>query len=84
MAKPENLFIPGLWERINQEIYDQNRTKKDIAAQCGFDRKVLEGYDDKTVNLSLPYLMLLCKELNISADYLLFGKKSESSTHKGY
>ena len=75
MAKPSNLFVSGLWERINQEIYDQNKTKKDIAARCGFERRVLNGYDDKTVNLSLPYLMLLCKELNVSADYLLFGKK---------
>ena len=73
----QHLFVPGLWERINQEIYDQNRTKKDIAARCGFDKKLIEGYDDKAVNLSLPYLMLLCKELNVSADYLLFGKKRE-------
>ena len=75
MAKPSNLFVSGLWERINQEIYDQNRTKKDIATSCGFDRKILIGYDDKTVNISLPYFRLLCKELNVSADYLLFGKK---------
>lgn len=74
MAKPSNLFVSGLWERINQEIYDQNKTKKDIAAHCGFHRNLLNGYDDKVVNLSLSYFMLLCKELNVSADYLLFGK----------
>ena len=84
MARPEHLFISGLWERINQTIYDQNREKKEIAVQCGFERKILNGYDDKTVNISLPYLMRLCKELNVSADYLLFGRKSESSVHKGY
>ena len=75
MAKPSNLFVSGLWERINQEIYDQNRTKKDVAVSCGFNRELICGYDDKVVNLSLPYFMLLCKELNVSADYLLFGKK---------
>lgn len=84
MAKPSNLFVSGLWERINQEIYDQNKTKKDIASCCGFDRKLIEGYDDKVVNLSLPYFILLCKELNVPADYLLFGKKREKGVHKGY
>ena len=78
MGRPEHLFVSSLWERINQVIYDQKREKKEIAACCGFHRHILEGYDDKTVNLSLPYLMLLCKELNVSADYLLFGKKKES------
>ena len=78
MVRTEHLLVSGLWERINQEIYDQNRMKKDIAVQCGFNRRVLIGYDDKDNNLSLPHFMLLCKELNVSADYLLFGKKKES------
>lgn len=71
MARPEHLWINGLWDRINDEIYRQNKTKKDIAERCGFERKVLSGY----FNISLPNLALLCKELNVSADYLLFGKK---------
>lgn len=78
MARPEHLFVSGLWERINQIIYDQNREKKEIAARCGFRRGILNGYDDKDVNISLLYFMLLCNELNASADYLLFGKKKES------
>lgn len=76
MAKPSYLFVDGLWERINQEIYDQNLKKKDIAENCGFDRKTIIGYDDRGNNLSLPNFMLLCKELNVSADYLLFGKRN--------
>ena len=75
MAKPSNLFVEGLWRRINQEIYDQKKTKKDIAAQCGFDRRVLVGYDDKCTNIHLIYFARLCKALNVSADYLLFGEK---------
>lgn len=77
MARPEHLFVSGLWERINQVIYNQNREKKEIAAHCGFRRGILNGYDDKDVNISLLYFMLLCNELNVSADYLLFGKKKE-------
>lgn len=67
---PSHLWINGLWERINDEIYRQNKTKKDVAERCGFERRALCGYN----NLSLPILAKLCKELGVSADYLLFGK----------
>ena len=53
------------------KFIDRTRLKKDIAERCGFERKVLFGYN----NPSLPILAILCKELNVSADYLLFGKK---------
>lgn len=69
---PEHLWVNGLWDRINDEIYRQEKTKKDIAERCGFERKSLNGYN----NPSLPIFALLCKELNVSADYLLFGKKN--------
>ena len=71
MAMPSNLWIKGLWDRINDEIYRQNKIKKDIAEKCGFNRQDMFGY----CNLTLPHFALLCKELNVSADYLLFDKK---------
>jgi len=70
MSMPSCIWVNGLWERINDEIRRQNRTKKDIAERCGFDRKALFGYG----NISLPNLAKLCKELDVSADYILFGK----------
>ena len=71
MAKPEHLWIDGLWDRISDEIYRQDKTKKNVAEKCGFSEAVFFEYN----NPSLPALALLCKELNVSADYLLFGKK---------
>ncbi|RKJ62081.1 helix-turn-helix domain-containing protein [Roseburia sp. 1XD42-69] len=71
MAKPEHLWINGLWDRIYDEIYRQGKTKKDIAERCGFGRKNLLGYNTP----SIPVFALLCNELNVSADYLLFGKR---------
>lgn len=71
MARQSYIFIYGFWERVDEEIYRQNRTKKDIAIQCGFDRKILSANG----NLSLPYFARLCSALHVSADYLLFGKK---------
>ena len=71
MARPSYIFIYGFWDRVDEEIYKQNRTKKDIADQCGFDRKILSSCG----NMSLPYFARLCSALHVSADYLLFGKK---------
>ena len=70
MAMPSHLWINGLWERINDEIWKQNKTKTGIAKRCGFERKVLNGDS----NISLPNLAKLCEELNVSADYLLFDR----------
>ena len=74
-GRKEHIWINGLWDRINDEIYRQNKTKKAIAESCGFDRKALFGYN----NLSIPIFAMLCKELDVSADYLLFGKDRKKS-----
>ena len=65
--KTVNIF--DFWLRLDDVIRSQGRQKKEVAQKCGFDRKLLSNYN----NLSVAYLILLCKELNISADYLLFG-----------
>ena len=62
------------WLRLDDAIYSQGRQKKEVAKKCGFDTKVLSNYS----NISVAYLILLCKELNISADYLVFGNKLKS------
>jgi len=70
MAMPSHLWIRGFWERLDNEIYNQHRKKYELAKICGFERRILNGEH----NISLPNLAKLCKELNVSADYLLFGK----------
>lgn len=70
MARP-NFVVFGFWERVDEEIYNQNRSKTEVANRCGFDRKVLSTYS----NMSLPYLVRLCNVLHVSADYLLFGRE---------
>ena len=71
MAQQSFLLIDGLWERIEEEIHAQNKNKAQVAKNCRFDRKTLYGH----TNLSLPYFARLCAELNVSADYLLFGRR---------
>ncbi len=71
--KQENLLsVNDLWDRINSEIANQNRTKKDIARQCGFNRKILSSRDKYICTL---YFARLCSVLKVSADYLLFGEE---------
>lgn len=70
MARPSHIYINGFWDRVDNEIYKQNMTKKEIAKRCRFDRKILSSYN----NMSLPYFARLCAELSVSADYLLFGR----------
>ena len=65
--------ISDFWWRVERQLYIQNKTKKEVAIKCGFDRKNLI----EKRNLSTSFLMKLCKELNVSADYLLFGKDIE-------
>lgn len=43
MVMPSNLWIRGFGERINEEIWKQNKTKVGIAERCGFERKTLNG-----------------------------------------
>lgn len=72
MAKP-TVDLQGFWDRVNTEIRLQGRKKTDIAEKCGFDRKILS----EKRNMSVSFLGALCKELEISADYLLFGNDWE-------
>lgn len=66
--------LHDFWERVDAEIYSQGRNKKEVAEKCGFDRKNLINKG----NLSVSFLILLSKELNVSADWLLFGNDWET------
>ena len=67
--------IDGFWDRLDEEIRKQNKNKKQVAEKCRFDRKIL--YRPKQTNryIRVVYFARLCAELNVSADYLLFGEE---------
>lgn len=69
--------LSGFWKRLDDEIYRQERTKVNVAESCDFDRKVLSTYG----NISIAFLARLCKELDISADWLLFGNDWETEVY---
>lgn len=62
-------YLANVWGRINSAIAEQGTNKKAVAEKCGFDRKDLYHCG----NLTLTYFARLCEELNVSADFFLFG-----------
>lgn len=75
-------YLSDVWNRINSVISEQGTNKAEIAEKCGFNRKTLYSYR----NLTLTYFARLCEELNISADFFLFGldKKKERTNKAMY
>lgn len=72
-------YLAGVWGRINSVITEQGTNKRAVAEKCGFDRKSLYTYG----NLTLTYFARLCEELNVSADFFLFGlDKQKERTNK--
>lgn len=84
MAKKaiDSEYLVNVWGRINSVIAEEGTNKKAVAEKCGFDRKSLFRYG----NLTLTYFARLCEELNVSADFLLFGldKKKERTNVAAY
>jgi len=66
--------IDDMWKRIENERKNQNLSKNELAKKCRFSSGNLSG----SGNIYLPYFARLCAELNVSADYILFGNKNNS------
>lgn len=66
-------YLSDVWTRINSVFSKQKVSKKGIAKQCGFDRKILSA----NTNICITYFARLCEELNVSADFFLFGLEKD-------
>lgn len=77
MAKQNFDLIEGFWDRLDDEIRRQNKSKLQIARKCRFDRKTLHRPKNNSY-MRVVYFTRLCAELGVSADYLLFGKEGRS------
>lgn len=69
-------------ERLHNEIYRSGKTLEALAGEVGVARKTLRDYSNGVCMPNSLTLMRLCKALNVSADYLLFGKGIEKA-HTG-
>lgn len=67
----------GFAKRLREVINRSGETIKETARRCDMSRPALAKYlDPKNPTLPGAYnLSTLCQVLNVSADYLLFGKE---------
>lgn len=84
-AAVDTEYLNDVWTRINGVFSKQKISKKETAKKCGFDRKILSSH----TNITLTYFARLCEELNVSADFFLFGlekdkEKTNVATDKSY
>ncbi len=60
-------------------MHRQNKSKRMVAERCRFERKTLYRPKQNNRYIRVVYFARLCVELNVSADYLLFGKRKEGA-----
>lgn len=77
MVQQDIIPLDGFWDRVDEEIRRQNKTKLQVARKCRFERKTLYRPKQNNRYIHLVYFRRLCVELNVSADYLLFGEGKE-------
>ena len=77
MAKRKTL-IYGFWDRVNEVIAEDGRSKNEIARRMGCDRKTLYP---SGATMNPLYLARFCFVTGVSADYL-FGLKSQKYFRK--
>ncbi|NBJ93825.1 hypothetical protein [Parablautia muri] len=78
MMQQVNAPLDGFWDRLDEEIRRQNKSKLEIARKCRFNRKTLYRPKQNNRYIRVVYLARLCVELKVSADYLLFGEERRS------
>lgn len=66
-------YLSDVWTRINSVFAEQKVAKCKVAKKCRFDRKTLIARR----NISITYFARLCEELNVSADFFLFGLEKD-------
>lgn len=72
-------YLSDVWTRINSVFAEQKVAKNKVAKKCGFERKILSA----NTNICITYFARLCEELNVSADFFLFGlDKAKEKTSK--
>lgn len=65
----------GFADRLENEIFRNGISKKKLAEMVGVDRRTIYEYCWGSIMPNALTLAKICKALNVSADYLLFGEK---------
>lgn len=68
--------VKAFWQRLKKVLKSKNITMVNLSTTLGYSEKT---YSVKQTNNVLPTtadIIRICELLNVSADFLLFGKKS--------
>lgn len=77
MARRHYNILQGFPERLELTIAKRNISCKKLADRVGIRRGTLYGYVHGDFMPNTVIFARLCKELNVSADWLLFGEERE-------
>lgn len=65
--------LEGFADRLRDEMYDKNITQVELSERIGMERKSIGKYVNGESTPNCLFLARICKYLDVSADYLLFG-----------
>ena len=68
--------IIGMWERIDEVIYESGLTKAEVARRCHFSRNILADESSNRM-MSAWTLASFCTNMHVSADYILGLKETK-------
>ena len=70
-------------ERLQKAVDDSGLTDVEIGRRCGRNRKTIFAYRHGECTPDCLTLSRLCLILNVSSDFLLFGKESKENERVG-
>lgn len=65
----------GFTDRLKDSLLKTGLTPYDIEKKYGIGHRTIYAYLNEEASPTVPSLYTLCEALNVSADWLLFGKK---------
>lgn len=68
-------LLDGFWDRVDDEMHRQNKSKRLVAERCRFERKTLYRSKQNNRYIRVVYFARLCVELNVSADIYCLEKE---------
>lgn len=66
--------------RLGQALYNKGMSQKELAEIIGVNRATVSCWCSNGNWMSAKFLPGICKALNVSADWLLFGEDAERKT----
>lgn len=75
MCKVKHYPLVGFSKRLNDTFLKSGLTQIRLAEIIGIERKSIANYLYGVSEPQASILAKICKELHVSADYLLFGEK---------